>query len=136
MNWRLAAIIILVLVSAGAGVSSSQMPHVTASRTSAQPYVTPDVPVHSMHPAGLAGQVWDAVWPSVSGIARYFETVTGVLLNDTAFWFSQIMWKWTASISGYGLWSFPMLAVLLGVTFIGVSLTLSAGDAARDVVEG
>lgn len=86
--------------------------------------------------SGIAAMIWDAIWPSVSGTAHYFEAVVGVLFNDTMIWFNMVMTTWTGSVSGFGIWSVPFLAVILGVTVIGVSLTLTVGDAAKDVMEG
>jgi hypothetical protein len=128
--------VIIILVSVGVGASAMQMLHPAVNHTTIQPMVRSDTPTVSTNLTGIAGQVWNATWPSLSGIATYFENITGVLFNDTVIWFTLIMQTWTASVSGFGLWSFPLLAVILGVTFIGVSLTLAVGDAAKDVVEG
>ena len=127
--------VILILVSVGVGASAMQILYPAANHTVIQPVAGQENP-DSTNLTGIAGQVWNATWPSLSGIAIYFENITGVLFNDTVIWFTLIMQTWTASVSGFGLWSFPLLAVILGVTFIGVSLTLAVGDAARDVVEG
>ena len=134
MNARL-VMVILILVSVGVGASAMQILYPAADHTAIQPAAEQENP-DSTNLTGIAGQVWNATWPSLSGIAIYFENITGVLFNDTVIWFTLIMQTWTASVSGFGLWSFPLLAVILGVTFIGVSLTLAVGDAARDVVEG
>lgn len=134
MNARL-VMVIIILVSVGVGASAMQILYPAADHTAIQPFAGQENP-DSTNLTGIAGQVWNATWPSLSGIAIYFENITGVLFNDTVIWFTLIMQTWTASVSGFGLWSFPLLAVILGVTFIGVSLTLAVGDAARDVVEG
>ena len=134
MNARL-VMVIIILLSAGVGASAMQILYPAADHTAIQPVAGQENP-DSTNLTGIAGQVWNATWPSLSGIAIYFENITGVLFNDTVIWFTLIMQTWTASVSGFGLWSFPLLAVILGVTFIGVSLTLAVGDAARDVVEG
>jgi hypothetical protein len=140
--------VIIILVSVGVGASAMQILDPAVNHMAippmdnswAYPFSTNSTnhtnSTNSTNLTGIAGQVWNATWPSLSGIATYFENITGRLFNDTMIWFTWIMQNWTAAISGFGLWSFPLLAVVLGVMFIGVSLTLAVGDAARDVVEG
>ena len=139
MNARL-VMVIIILVSVGVGASALQGQGPAVNHVST-PFLTRSEvssisTSNSTNLTGIAGQIWNVTWPPLSGIAIYFENVTGLLFNDTVIWFTLIMQTWTASVSGFGLWSFPFLVAILGITFIGVSLTLAVGDAARDMVEG
>lgn len=138
MDARL-AVVIMILVSAAIGMIALQASSPAVIQTSV-PAVSPQVSYSGStnvteNFTGFAGQVWNAIWLPISGIAIYFENIMEALFNNTVLWFTLVMQTWTSSVSGFGLWSFPFLVVILGVTFIGVSLTLAVGDAAKDVVE-
>ena len=84
-------------------------------------------------PSSIISQIWNLIWGFIQIIMNAIGRAFGSTIGQIADSFNGILASWANSVAGYGIWSFVMAAVSLGVTFVVAYFMMIVVDAARDI---
>lgn len=81
----------------------------------------------------IISQIWNLIWGFIQTIMGAIARAFGSVIGQVASSFDSIVSSWAASVSTYGIWSFLIAAVSLGVTFVVAYIMMIVVGAARDI---